>query len=206
MLDSILYSTLTRFGDYYPLDLNFGTKDIISCLGHYDWVKYNPRRNINREGLSITSLDGGMSGKPDLDSLYQYMVETGQELDEDDFTTKTEIYKYFQKWLDPIEKHLGRTHIIRLNEGGYFPPHRDNVHSKISSFRLLIPINYNSSHNFFMLEDRKIEFENGKMYFINTSKTHAVFNADPTPFYFVVCNVILSEDSVNDVLKYLPNQ
>ena len=51
-----------------------------------------------------------------------------------------------------------------------------------------------------------MEFENGRMYFINTSKMHTLFNTGNEPFYFVVCNVILSEDSVTDVLKYLTNQ
>ena len=67
---SNLYSTLTRFGDYYPLNLTGNANIIEELNNNFDWVKYNPRKNINREGLSITSLDGGLSGKPDLDSLY----------------------------------------------------------------------------------------------------------------------------------------
>lgn len=37
-----------------------------------DWKQYNPRKPIARWGLSLTSLDGGMTGNPDLDSLFEF--------------------------------------------------------------------------------------------------------------------------------------
>ena len=203
MNNSSLYSTLTRFGDYYPLKLEHNTDGIIQDLDQFDWVQYNPRKKIDRQGLSITSLDGGMSGMPDLDSLYDYYSETGIALDETNFTTKTPVYKYFKQWLDPLEAHLGRTHVIRLNQGAFFPPHRDNKHSNIDSFRLFLPLNYKNSQNFFLLEDKKIEFKNGVMYFIDTAKMHTLFNTDEYPFYFVVANIILSKESVDATLQHL---
>ena len=203
MNNSILYSTLTRFGDYYPLRLKHSPKSIITDLDQFNWVQYNPRKKIARQGLSITSLDGGMSGIPDLDSLYEYYNKTGIVLDETNFTTKTPVYEYFKEWLDPIEPYLGRTHVIRLNRGAFFPPHRDNKHSKIDSFRLFLPLNYNSQHTFFLLEDKKMQFNNGTMYFIDTAKMHTLFNTSDDPFYFVVVNIILSEESVNATLEYL---
>lgn len=206
MNNSILYSTLTRFGNFYPLRLssNKGCYEIIKEIeDKFQWVQYNPRKNIDRQGLSITSLDGGISGIPDLDSLYDYEKQTGISLNETNFNTKTPVYDYFKEWLDPIQNHLGRTHIIKLNRGSYFPPHRDNMHSNIESFRLFLPLTYRSKQNFFLLEDKKLEFTNGEMYFINTALMHTVFNTDDNPFYFVVANVVLSEDSVRDVLKFL---
>ena len=56
-----------------------------------------------------------------------------------------------------------------------------------------MPLNYDSASNFFLLENDKMEFDNGKMYFIDTCKMHTLFNTSNTPFYFVVVNVILSE-------------
>lgn len=201
--NSLLYATLTRFGDYYPLKMTGKVGSLIEDLNqNFEWVQYNPRKDINREGLSITSLDGGLSGKPDLDSLYEYYFETGIAYNESDFNTKTPVYPYFSNWLDPLEKYLGRTHVIRLNKGGYFPPHRDNKNSEIKSFRLFLPINYNDKR-FFLLENARMSFENGKMYFIDTAKMHTLFNTDETPFYFVVVNVLLSEESVNKTCKFL---
>ena len=205
MNNSVLYSALTRFGDCYALRLRNGLGNIIKDLeNNFEWVQYNPRKSIHREGLSITSLDGGLSGRPDLDSLYDYRDKTGIVLKESSFTVKTPVYDYFKEWLDPIQQHLGRTHIIKLNEGGYFPPHRDNKNSNVESFRLFLPLNYDSMRNFFMLENRKLEFTNGEMYFIDTAKMHTLFNTNVIPFYFVVVNVILTDDSVNNIIKYLP--
>ena len=204
MDNATLYSTLTRFGDYYPLRLRNRLGNLIQDLeNNFEWVQYNPRKSINRDGLSITSLDGSLSGSPDLDSLYDYYKETGKSYTEKDFNVKTPVYEYFKQWLDPIQEHLGRTHVIKINEGGYFPPHRDNKHLEIESFRLFLPLTYDSTRNFFMLEDRKLEFNKGEIYFIDTAKMHTVFNTDVHPFYFVVANVILTEKSVKDTLKFL---
>tara|TARA_B110000091_G_scaffold121189_1_gene130493 strand:- start:382 stop:999 length:618 start_codon:yes stop_codon:yes gene_type:complete len=204
MNNSILYSTLTRFGEYYSLKLKNKVGNIVDTLNNeFDWVQYNPRKNIDREGLSVTSLDGGMSGKPDLDSLYEYYNDTGIVLNETNFTTKTPVYEYFKEWLDPLDGYLGRTHVIRLNRGGYFPPHRDNKHSNIESFRLFLPLNYSSEEVVFLLEDKKMEFKNGQMYFIDTAKMHTLFNTSEKPFYFLVANIILTQGSVDATLKYL---
>ena len=203
--ESHLYSILTRFGDYYPLNLNFNVENISKELENkYQWIQYNPRKSIDRLGLSITSLDGGISGIPDLDSLYEYYNESGIILGECDFRTKTVIYPYFEKWFSPIQEYMGRTHIIKLNRGGYFPPHRDQKQLDIDSFRLFLPLNYHSQTTFFMIEDKKMEFNNGTLYFINTSKMHTLFHFANDPFYFVVANIILSKESVDTILNFLP--
>jgi len=200
----ILYNILTRFGNCYPLKIKHNVLNTINELNsNFKWVQYNPRKNIDREGLSITSLDGGLSGYPDLDSLYDYYNETGIILKEEDFKIKTPVYEYFSKWLDPFEKYIGRTHVIRLNSGGYFPPHRDNKHSDIKSFRLFLPLNYNNQSHYFMLEDKKLEFNNGVLYFINTALMHTVFNTSTNPFYFMVANVVLDKQSIDNTLQFI---
>jgi len=202
--NSTLYSALTRFGDYYPLRLEYNVDNIIEELEEkFEWVQYNPRKKNDRYGLSITSLDGGLSGRPDLDSLYEYYNETGIALHDWDFNKKTPIYSYFEQWLNPFEKWLGRTHVIKLNAGGFFPPHRDHKHANIDSFRIFLPLNYNTRAAFFLLEDKRMEFKNGTMYFIDTAKMHTLFNTSETPFYFVVGNITLTEESVETVAKHL---
>lgn len=201
--NSTLYSALTRFGNYYPLRLSFDYSGTIELLKQYSWVQYNPRKKNNREGLSITSLDGGLSGRPDLDSLYEYYNETGVALHDEDFKVKTPVYEHFKQWLDPFESNLGRTHVIRLNTGGFFPPHRDHKHANIDSFRIFLPLNYTNRSHFFMLEDKRMQFDNGTMYFIDTAKMHTLFNTAEDPFYFVVGNIILNEETVNTVTSHL---
>lgn len=202
--NSTLYSALTRFGNYYPIRLAYEVDNIIHDLEEkFKWVQYNPRKNIDRHGLSITSLDGGLTGRPDLDSLYEYYKETGIRIDDLAINKKTPVYSYFKDWLIPFEHDLGRTHVIKLNQGGFFPPHRDHKHANIDSFRLFLPLNYDSNSVFFMLETYKMEFRNGTMYFIDTAKMHTLFNTSGVPFYFVVANVRLTEDTVETVARHL---
>ena len=66
---------LTQYGQLIELDITTDAEAMIAWANEFDWVKYNPRKDINRWGLSITSLDGGITGVPDLDSLYEYNKE-----------------------------------------------------------------------------------------------------------------------------------
>jgi hypothetical protein len=199
------YSVLTRFGDCYPLNLSFPVDEITKELEkNYQWVRYNPRKNIERYGLSVTSLDGKMSGMPDLDSFYDYYEDTGVRLTEDLFKNKTEIYHYFSKWLDPFEGMLGRTHIIKMLPGGFFPWHRDTKGPDISSFRLFLPIDFSKKSSIFLLEDDLLKFNNGTLYFIDTAKIHSLCNVNVTePCYFLVANINLSAQSVSTVCSTL---
>ena len=68
---SYLLTRIALYGDVLPLKFKLDMKKFKEGLKLFDdkWVQYNPRKNIPRYGLSITSLDGGFSGVPDLDSL-----------------------------------------------------------------------------------------------------------------------------------------
>ncbi|MBX3032387.1 MAG: hypothetical protein KF865_00555 [Bdellovibrionaceae bacterium] len=54
----------------FHIDAGQFERDLQAFQG--DWKPYNPRKNIARQGLSLTSLDGGLGGIPDLDSLMEY--------------------------------------------------------------------------------------------------------------------------------------
>ena len=79
------YQTLTQYGNFIELDVTTNAEQLVSWADTFDWVKYNPRKDVNRWGLSITSLDGGLSGVPDLDSLYEYNKEHNTNYTEKDF-------------------------------------------------------------------------------------------------------------------------
>ena len=99
---SYLYDTLARYGDVYALSLHTD-RDILKELKKYNWVQYNPRKNIPRRGLSITSLDGGLSGIPDLDSVKEYNIKHNLNLDETSFNQKTELWPLVESALKPFE-------------------------------------------------------------------------------------------------------
>ena len=202
---SYLYDSLARYGDIYALKLNLDPKKVMNELKLYDsdWVAYNPRKNILRKGLSITSLDGGLSGIPDLDSIREYNIKHNLDLDETDFNKKTELWPLVQDALTPFENYLGRTHFIRMDRTGCFPPHRDDYSIDVNSFRLFIAIDgCNPPDNYFIIEEKICNFIPGKVYFINTCKEHTVFTTG-SQSTFVVANITISDESVNTVLNNL---
>jgi hypothetical protein len=170
---------------------------------NFDYVKYNPRKNINRLGLSITSLDGGVSGIPDLDSLLEYNKEHNTSYNERDFKTKTPVYdNELKQVLNPIESSIFRSHIIKIQPGGFFPPHRDFYGLNIDSFRLVIPLAYCNPPTFNFIVDDKLQYwEDGYVYFVDTAKMHYLFNAGPLDTYLVVINCDLNENSVRYVTE-----
>ena len=68
-----LYTALSEYGDVFELRRELWNPDkfVQWTEDNFEYVRYNPRKNVPRYGLSITSLDGGVSGVPDLDSLYE---------------------------------------------------------------------------------------------------------------------------------------
>ena len=64
------YSRLLTYGDVIPLRFKCSPEKVRQeCFDKYEWKQYNPRKNVNRYGLSVTSNDGSLNGE-DLDSLY----------------------------------------------------------------------------------------------------------------------------------------
>ena len=209
---SYLLTRIALYGDVLPLKFKLDYKKFEKGLKLFDdkWVQYNPRKNIPREGLSITSLDGGFSGIPDLDSLKEYNIEHNLNLDEPDFKTLTPMWPYVESALSKFKNHLGRTHLIRKYAGGQFPSHRDHYERENKSFRLFLPIyNCNPPFNYFILDDKILHFEHGRMYFLNTCKEHIVFTSGrggKSTFggnyqsMYIVANINLSEETTDLVL------
>ncbi len=166
----------------------------------FEFVRYNPRKDIDRWGLPLTSLDGGMSGIPDLDSLLEYNNENNTSYGEADFSTPTPAYEYFKEVLDPFKLWLGRTHVLKMNPGGYFPPHRD-AHN-LKTFRLIVPLqNVSPPQVSFIVEDKILILEVGRMHFVDTVKMHYLFNTSNRPTYWIVINVKTTPDAVKKVLR-----
>lgn len=162
-----------------------------------EWKQYNPRKSIARWGLSITSLDGGMSGNPDLDSLYEFNRLNGTKYNESDFRTITPLGKQFQSFSENVE--LGRSHIIKLGAGGYFPYHRD---LDWGTFRVIYCIEGCHPTNFvWITEDKVLPLQDGYWYVLNTKKVHSVFSF--TGCKFAVFNVIKSDKSLRHIIRSL---
>ena len=175
------YNSLLSFGDLIPLKLKCDVKKLFDETEKFVYLKYNPRKDIERYGLSITSLDGSLNGV-DLDSIKEYNKENNTEYDELSFNKFTEVYhtsSEIQKIVDPFKDLIGKSHILSLQEGGYFPPHRDlPVYvEQQNSLRILVPLKgCNPPVMYFMYEDKPLHFEHGRAYFLNTNKSHNLFS------------------------------
>ena len=191
------YNSLLSFGDLIPLKIRCDVKKLFNEVKDFNYLQYNPRKDIKRYGLSITSLDGNMDGV-DLDSIKEYNKENNTEYDELSFQAFTSVYyesQEIQKITEPFLGHIGRSHILHLPEGGYFPPHRDlPVYvEQQNSLRVLVPLKgCNPPDMYFMYEDKPLHFEHGRAYFLNTNKAHNLFAFKDS--YMIVLNIKTSEE------------
>ena len=205
--DPNLFLHLSSLGDIIPLDFCLDTKQLEKELSQFedDWKQYNPRKPNNRQGLSITSLDGKLSGVPDLDSLFEYNKQHNTNINEADISIKTPVasnISVIQRLLDVFDT-LGRSHFIRLNKGGFFPPHRDGKILDITCFRVLTLCHNCTPNQFtFMHEDKIIKLEPGRPYFINTRKMHSVFSYVDNSVQCVL-NIPLTIDNYNSIVRHL---
>ena len=209
MTDSklLLQYKLSSLGSYYPLHIKYCLnvdqvdQKIYSYKEHFQ--SYNPRKKgYNRYGLSLTSKDGGFSGIPDLDSLYEYNQLHGTQYEEMDFKKWTPLFKNsesLKETMQPFHNYIGRSHVLRLNKAGFFPPHKD---LSDTAFRLFISLCKEEEDYVFLLEDKKIFFQPGRLYFINTLLTHSLFSFRDKSL-FVVFNIELCEGAVETLFQSL---
>lgn len=206
-----LYNYLNVYGTVYETShkLKNAHNFVKWTEENFKYVRYNPRKDIKRYGLSITSLDGGVSGIPDLDSLTEYNREHDTKYTEQDFKEFTPVYDYqdLKNVLQPIKDEIFRSHILKLESGGFFPPHRDFYGMNIDSFRLIIPLeNCNPPSFNFIIDDKIQHWTNGVVYFVDTAKMHYLFNSSMSPSYMIVLNVNLTKDTVNFVTRNLKHR
>ena len=206
-----LYSQLFLYGDFVPLSFRIDINKLQSELDVFNdkWIPYNIARGDNgRLGLSVTSLDGKMSGNPDLQSLYQYSKETGIKVSENDFSKLTEVYDHarsLQPVLDYFKEHLGRSRLVRFKAGGHFPPHRDHsVNFQVPDyFRLFVGLSNTGKDKLFFIYDGKImNYEPGQVYLFNALKSHTVFSVTEDALTLAL-SLNLTQSAINQTLAML---
>tara|TARA_A100001015_G_C14638766_1_gene574599 strand:- start:53 stop:667 length:615 start_codon:yes stop_codon:yes gene_type:complete len=192
-----MYNSLLSYGDLIPLNIKCNVEKLIFQTKGFEYLKYNPRKDIQRYGLSITSLKGELDGI-DLDSLKEYNKENNTNYDELSFKKFTAVYRAnmeIQRIVKPFKEYVGRSHLLMLPKGGYFPPHRDlPVYiEQQNSLRILVPLKgCNPPDMYFMYEDKPLYFEHGRAYFLNTNKSHSLFSMNGS--LMVVLNIEANEE------------
>jgi hypothetical protein len=173
----------------------FNSGKLLDDINQYadEWKPYNVKKPNNRWGLSITSLDGKLSGIPDLDSLSEYNNRHGTTLTNHDINTYTNVYSTsleLQKIIEPWKPWLGRCHYLKLNSGGFFPEHYDinKLDYTYEDVRLVGFVNRNSKDTMkFIYEDTVMNVKEGSLYYFNASKRHSVFSMSDDCIMLVFC-------------------
>lgn len=180
-----LYSQLFLYGDFMPLDLWIDPALCQKELRAFEseWRPYQPQKgDSGREGLSLTSLDGSLSGYPELQSLYEYSQTTGHKVSENDFDKLTDVYNKvsaIRETVDYFKPFIGRSRFVRFRAGGHFPPHRDqSVSYQVPDyFRLFVALGGTGENRLFFIYDNKVvPYEVGRVYLFNALKVHSVFS------------------------------
>lgn len=169
---------LLNLGDFEPLNIKIDTNQFRNEIAQFDndWVDYLPRtdRPNNRQALVLTNLPG--KTHRDNPSLAQASVDAGRRLSENDFNFKTDVFNSCTS-LHPLLNDfmpLGRTFLVKSNIGGYFVPHRDHPTMPRECFRLVAFLNNCGpmQYDWITGTDTKLQIEEGRVYYVNTRKTH----------------------------------
>ena len=57
-----MYNDLLSYGDFIQLNNSCNSKQLLDEIKEFEWIKYNPRKDVERYGLSVTSSDGTRNG------------------------------------------------------------------------------------------------------------------------------------------------
>lgn len=205
------YQLLSVYGDQIRLERKIDSTEFVTWTeSNFKYIPYNTRKAGNRYGLSITSLDGTMSGIPDLDSLGEYNKEHGTNYTENDFKTPTPVFNNhvgLQHLIEPWNNYICRSHVIRLDPGGFFPPHRDSRSLEINTFRLIVPLkNVSPPSMNFLIDNTMLHWDIGYLYFINTSKMHYLFNSSFHQSYWIIFNIICNNETISQIFNNLTHK
>lgn len=191
-------------GNHYPLDISFDSYLIQKELQPLEsfWQPYNRSKPLHRrEGLSLISLNGETDGLIDLNSLREYYIQTGIHYDELSFRQPTPLWHALPSVTQPLEElkpSLGRSHLIRFQEGGFFPPHRDLG----EAFRLISVLNCNSDSLHFCLDSSILQLIKSRLYFVNTRLTHSLISY-ANEAKILVLNVEPNQQAFDFIISHL---
>jgi hypothetical protein len=199
--------SLIAIGDFEPLNIKINTSSLMHEISQFreDWQDYLPRtdRPNNRKGLTLTTLAG--KTHKDAPSLAEASYAAKRKLSELEFNHKTEVYHACRS-LDPLLSlfpDLGRTFFVKSNIGGYFVPHRDHPAIPRDVFRLVMfanncgPLDYD-----WWMDDRKLQIEQGRVYYVNTRKTHRTVSWVNDSIHLIL-NVPMTSSNVAKVIANL---
>lgn len=201
---------LLQLGDVIPLDIKIDTQLLNNELRLFesDWQPYLPRndRPNNRFGLSVTTFPGyDHTSAP---SLAEISVEQNRRVSETECRQPTEVYHTCRS-LHPLLNlfpFLGRTFFVRSDIGGYFVPHRDHPSMPRDVFRLIVFAKNCGMYEYdWLMDDRKLPIEEGRVYYVNTRKMHRTISWVNGSTHLIL-NVPFNSENVGKVISHLQHR
>ena len=203
---ALIWNTLCKMGDTIKLKWKINEHEVLEQLEQFkdNWCPYNVKKdaNNNRWGLPITSHSGDVMDNYHLNSFGYMQKYHDVEMKEENFTTPTEVYNKIPelaKLVDAFAPDIGRVHLLRVDQGGFFPPHRDFPGVGPEWMRLLLVFGKCKPENFVhMLDGKPMYPDPGYLYFVNFQKDHSVFSfSDGLYALILTCKV---NDRVHDLI------
>jgi hypothetical protein len=203
---ALIWNTLCNMGDTIKLKWKINEHEVLEQLEQFkdNWCPYNVKKdaNNNRWGLPITSHSGDVMDNYHLNSFGYMQKYHDVEMKEENFTTPTEVYNKIPelaKLVDAFAPDIGRVHLLRVDQGGFFPPHRDFPGVGLEWMRLLLVFGKCKPENFVhMLDGKPMYPDPGYLYFVNFQKDHSVFSfSDGLYALILTCKV---NDRVHDLI------
>jgi hypothetical protein len=199
---------LNTMSDWIELNPGFKKDKLLEELKPFenDWKKYNPKKPNNRYGLSVTSIDGGLHGIPDLTSLRDWEIQTGELIHNHDLNVPTDVYKNcptLQAILEPWKPWLGRCHFLRMDRGSFFPEHFD-INKEDYSYdevRFIGFVKCNEYDFKWIYDDKIIKGNQGTLWYFNGNKRHSVFSFKDGIILLVMC-LKFDKDLFQKMLEY----
>lgn len=180
----LLWNGLCNLGNVAKLKFSFDTNKTLEQLQEFkeNWCPYNVKKDKtnNRWGLPLTSHSGDIFDNYHLNSFGYMQKYHNVEMKEENFNTPTQAYHKLTELSSIIDKFspdIGRVHLLRVDQGGFFPPHRDFVSFAPDYYRLLAVFGKCTPENYVQMIDGKPFYpEPGHLYFINFQLDHSVFS------------------------------
>lgn len=211
ILNELCYQKLSSLGAFFPLEIEFDGDMLRSELHQIQpsWIPYNKSKQwSHRYGLSLYSLEGEVSGEIDLNSIREWNSKHGTKYNEMNFRCPTKYWRALNsisKPLEDISPFFGRTHLLKLDEGGIFPPHRDNYGKSAPSFRLVSFFNCCPESLHLTINGERAHFLENRCYFMDTRKVHSLVSFQPESLILVV-NVSICRETERLIIKKLLNK
>ena len=197
---ALRWQSLVNLGNQVKLKWHIDHNQVEQQLEQFkdNWCPYNVKKDKynNRWGLPVTSHTGDVMDNYHLNSFGYMQKYHDVEMKEENFNTPTEVYHAIPeiaKLVDVFSPDIGRVHLLRVDQGGFFPPHRDFHGTSPEYFRLLVVFGNCSPENYVQMLDGQPRYpEPGYVYFTNFQLDHSVFSFSNN-LYSLILTVKLNE-------------